>query len=192
MKEQFPLLYFGPTEFYKQVIESKEPIFVKNERYLKQTLRSRCNIYGANGIIQLSIPIQRVSNKRMNLDEVLIDYSSPWQKIHWRSIRSAYGKTAFFEYFSEDIHTLYQEKHESLFAFLNHANNTVFRLIGSDYPEVRLLEPEEIHQVKLDDLAYKNRINSTTEYFQAFSDKHGFIAGLSILDWLFNCGKRLQ
>ncbi len=48
-----------------------------------------------------------------------IDYSSPWNKIHLKSIQSAYQTSPFYEYYADDFNSLYEEMPERLID-LNH------------------------------------------------------------------------
>ncbi len=190
MEPNLPLLYFGPTGFYRDVLSVADATFVNNEKYSKQSLRSRCMIYGANGPIQLSIPVLRNSGQCTLVQDALLDYSSNWQQIHWRSIQSAYGKTPYFEYFADKIEPLYQDRLEKLEDFLVRANQVLFQILGKNFPSVQALEMSVELQKKLDAMADKKTIYPCEKYYQSFSDRHGFVPNLSVLDWIFHCGKK--
>lgn len=191
MDKYYPLLYFGPSGFYRELLHKPHAKFVVNEKYSKQSWRNRCAIYGANGPIQLSIPIVRNSGKKIWINDAKIDYATPWQQIHWRSIKSAYGKTPFFEFFADKIEVLYQDKTENLAEFLAQTNSIVYDILGKTMPQLETIGIDLEIQKILDLKANKNKIYEDESYYQAFSDRHGFIPNLSVLDWFFHCGKML-
>lgn len=55
-----------PSVFYlKQILQYDTIIIEKNENFIKQTYRNRCNIVSANGLISLSIPLIKQNNKEL-------------------------------------------------------------------------------------------------------------------------------
>lgn len=191
MEQFFPLLYFGPTEYYRILAQSENPVWVANERYTKQTLRNRCNIYGANGKIQLSIPVVRPHGKLTSVSESLISYAENWQQIHWRSIKSAYGRTPYFEYFEDKFEALYLEEIEHLQDFLQKANQIVLDISKIKAPMIYNGLIDVDIQKELDAKSEIEFYQLSTPYYQIFEDRHGFMPNLSILDWIFHCGPKL-
>lgn len=169
----------------------ENPLWVINERYSKQTLRNRCSIYGANGKIQLSIPVERTKGKEILLCDAVISYAEPWQQIHWRSIKSAYGRTPYFEYFEDKFEALYQEEIKDLSTFLQKSNQVVLDILKIKPPIIfdQVLDVEI--QKTLDAKSEIEFYNSEAPYYQIFEDRHGFIPNLSVLDWIFHCGNKL-
>jgi hypothetical protein len=191
LEQFFPLLYFGPSEYYRVLAQSENPVWVAQERYTKQTLRNRCNIYGANGKIQLSIPVVRPHGKLTSVSESLISYAENWQQIHWRSIKSAYGRTPYFEYFEDKFEALYLEEIEHLQDFLQKANQIVLDISKIKAPMIYNGLMDVDIQKELDAKSEIEFYQSSAPYYQIFEDRHGFIHNLSILDWIFHCGNRL-
>ena len=171
--------------------QSENPVWVANERYTKQTLRNRCNIYGANGKIQLSIPVVRPHGKLTSVSESLISYAENWQQIHWRSIKSAYGRTPYFEYFEDKFEALYLEEIEHLQDFLLKANQIVLDISKIKAPMIYNGLIDVDIQKELDAKSEIEFYQSSAPYYQIFEDRHGFIPNLSVLDWIFHCGNRL-
>ena len=81
-------VYFPSIDYVAQLI--KQPVtFTLEAHYQKQTFRNRCSIYGANGKLNLSIPIQHTKSSGHQKDqEVKIKWNEKWQQNHWRSLES--------------------------------------------------------------------------------------------------------
>jgi hypothetical protein len=187
----YPLLYFGPTEYYRLLAHEENPLWAIHERYSKQTLRNRCSIYGANGKIQLSIPVKRTKGKEISLSEATISYVEPWQQIHWRSIKSAYGRTPYFEYFEDKFEGLFQEETKELSTFLQKSNQIVLDILKIKAPVIFDQGIDLEIQKTLDTKSESQFYEADKPYYQIFEDRHGFIPNLSVLDWIFQCGTRL-
>ena len=91
MNSVFPVAYFGNLVYFKSLLASKETVFEVHEYFVKQTLRSRCEIQSANGRIQLNIPVTKPHGSKTKMIDVEISYATDWQRIHWKSIESAYA-----------------------------------------------------------------------------------------------------
>lgn len=164
----------------------------QHENFVKQSYRNRCTIYGANGKLDLIIPIVKSKTERTKTKTAKIDYSSNWQKIHWRSIESAYRRSPYFEYYEEKLISFYEQKPELLFDY----NLSLLQFYLKAFQiDKEIIFTEEYHEKyeDMDDLRNHFDPKKAPEfdhphYFQCFETKHGFIKNLSILDLLFNCG----
>jgi len=192
VENNFPLLYFGPMNYYKSILSSNDPTWRVSEKFVKQTLRNRCTVYAANGPVHLTIPVKRVHGATILLSDALIDYSESWQQIHWRTIKSAYGRTPFFEHFEYHFVELYEQKHTKLVDFLLAANDIVFRIFKLKAPEINGNPSTRNLQILLDQRSHVRDYLDHKYYYQIFSGKHGFTPGLSVLDYIFHCGNKLS
>jgi len=111
----FPLLYAAPISYYAQWINNQGPID-KFENFQKQSFRNRCRVYGANGVISLSIPVKTPS-KKINITEVEISNIEPWQRTHWRTLISAYKSSPFFEFYAHLWEPLFNQPYNLLWKF---------------------------------------------------------------------------
>src|SRR5687767_15886504 len=62
----------------------------------------------------LILPLTGLHGK-IAVKDVRIDYTQKWLNNHWRAIQSAYGKAPFFEYYSDDLHTVLFRNHVFLY-----------------------------------------------------------------------------
>jgi hypothetical protein len=174
-------------------MNNSEVLIEKQEGYAKQTFRNRCNIYGPNGKQALVIPVNRKNNTIIT--DVRIDYSSNWNKIHWKSIESAYNKSPFFIYYADYFIPFYSKKYTFLFDLNTELILLVLKLLRS---ETDLLFTKEFNRIYNDKKDYRNNISPKSKsflsdvtngyYHQVFNEKHGFLSDLSIIDLLFNRG----
>ncbi|MEG1635859.1 MAG: WbqC family protein, partial [Rikenellaceae bacterium] len=95
----FSTAYMANVLYYGTILCNGRCTIELNENYTKQTYRNRCTILSANGAINLTVPIVKISGEKMPIKEVKIDYATPWQKLHMRSIMSAYRNSPYFEHY---------------------------------------------------------------------------------------------
>jgi len=186
--------YFGPIQYYSKLVACHEAWLEQDEHYNKQSYRTRCNILGANGSLALSVPVKKPSSNA-HITTVTVDYDTPWQKLHWKSIESAYRSSAFFEYYADELLPFFRKKYTYLLDMNAELHAWVCEQLGidetmkphTDYQEAEGFDDfRAVIHPKVDwsrDAAF-----SPAQYFQVFSDKMGFVPNLSILDLLFNEG----
>jgi hypothetical protein len=186
--------YFPPIR-YISLIHNADKILIENEEnYLKQTYRNRCQIMTSNGISGLSIPVMEGSLRKTPVKDIRIDYSKRWQQVHLGALISSYKSSAFFEYYFEDIEKVILGKPEYLLDLNMNSLKTVLMIAGIKTPVVYTDVFEKINGKNYDfrySLSPKREKPGTIpamEYYQVFSNKFGFISGLSILDLIFNTG----
>lgn len=190
--------YLPSVSYIKKLLHCENVSIEACENYPKQTPRNRTFIYGSNGPLSLTIPVKKKDFFYQATKDIKIDYSTNWQKIHWRSIVSAYNSSPFFMYFDYLFEPFYNKQTSFLLDFnmaqLDVILNNILKL------NISITETKnfELINYNLNDLRYlcscKNFSGLNNEfklekYYQVFAEKHGFIANLSIIDLLFNEGK---
>jgi hypothetical protein len=174
-----------------------EPCLIEQYgNYNKGSYRNRCHILGANGLLRLSIPLAKGKHQQMPVREVRISDHLNWRREHWQSIRSAYGKAPFFDYYADRLAPLFEKKATFLFDMNILFTQTLLELLGQDpllqftesFEEGALgrdfrkgISPKPSHQIP--DPAFH-----PVEYPQAFAERHGFIPNVSVIDLLFCTG----
>jgi len=176
-----------------------------HEHYQKGSIRNRAHIAGPNGIQLLSIPLLKGKHQQTPIQEVRIANHEPWQRQHWRTIKTAYGNAPYFEHYADGLEGFYTRQYEFLFEFnlaliefvlvkklgwkgalgVSVTFNTESLNEASQAPSgLNLCSNAEEHCTRSIGTA------SSTGYPQVFQEKHDFLPNLSILDLLLCCGKR--
>ena len=182
-----PTAYLAPIKYYAILLQAKNCIIEHHEHFIKQSIRNRCEIYGANGKLRLTIPKERKGSSKTIISEIKISYKDDWQKLHWNAIKSAYNSSPFFEYYSNEFEVFYQEKESNLIVFNNKLQEVILDLLQEENNRTATIE--YLNRGNFTDLRNHDFILENPEkYNQVFMEKHGFIPNLSILDLLFNLG----
>lgn len=105
--------YIPGIQFFSTILLFDEIVLESNEYYVKQSYRNRCYILGANKIEMLTVPVID-GNKKILIKDIQIDYQQRWTEIHWRTIKAAYGKAPFFEFFGDYFQQTLQKKPQFL------------------------------------------------------------------------------
>lgn len=156
------------------------------------SLFTRMQILGANGPIQLSIPVQK-PEKNAPLSNIFIDYNQKWQNQHWRSLTSAYGKSPYFLYYESELRAMFEQQPERLVDF-----TLPFSLwLLQQYRKPFRKNPAKLAQssnqpqpktVSLSELGLSDQLPSPVVYPQVFGKE--FVNFLGALDHLFCAGPR--
>lgn len=181
--------YFGPVQWYQKLYRYDQVVIDGEERFQKQTYRNRCLIATTQGVQALTVPV--VHDSKSSISDVLISDHGNWRHLHWQALQSAYGDSAFFEYYEDDLRPFFKENNwERLVDY----NDAICRKVC----ELLDIQPSIVHQSSQDCSDFRLVINPKhpledsefipRKYYQVYQQKHGFLSNLSILDLLFNMG----
>lgn len=188
-----PTAYLPPVAYMSAMAVSALCLLDLREDYARQSWRNRSTIMAANGILNLIVPIH-AEGKSSGTKRV--SGRNAWQRHHWKSIASAYGKAPFFIYYRSLVEVYYARPFGGKLADWNQSLLQV--LLQEFLPDLRM---ETMHgDIKMPgrslDLRSRMSPKSTPPevlrsfpvYQQVFSDRHGFVPNLGILDLVFNLG----
>ena len=189
-------LYFPPIQYFTQILSSSEIYIESKANYVKQTYLNRCEIFAANGKLTLSIPIKKPKTRKIKIEDVELSYDTDWQRLHLKSIESAYRSSAFYEYYIDAFLPFFTKKYKYLFEFNTDLLKTILNELEID---VHINFTDEYYENQFEALDARFKISpknaeniefnvNLPKYYQVFAEKHGFLPNLSILDLLFNEG----
>ena len=178
-----PTAYFPPLAWCRAAAARPGWWWQAAETYQKGGWRNRCRIATANGPKLLSVPLEGGKHQQMPIREVRISYRTDWVRVHEQTIRSAYGRSPYYEHFAEQITAPARRRPPTLWELNTELMAVLTPLLGLPEP------PEPLTEfVPPGSPGYDHPENIPAEYPlypQVFSDRHGFTPGLSVLDALF-------
>ena len=190
MKVLLPLFYLPPISWFSVFLKDEhEIVFEQFESFPKQTYRNRTAIYGANGRLLVIIPVRHNGTRTIN--EIEVSHRDQWERIHWKTIKTAYQRSPYFEYYEDQLEVIFNFKTNSLFEFNLNALKIIQKMLKTNKTHSLTTEyfrnPTEVN--------YREKFSpkkdsefSAEEYYQTFTEKFGFQKDLSIIDLLCNKG----
>lgn len=187
--------YFPNIAHFVAMVKSNSVVLEVCDNYQKQSFRNRTEICAANGKLALSVPVSYSQKNRQLYRDVKIANEDNWQLLHLKSLQSAYSMSPFFEYYIDDLMPLFEKKYDYI---LDLNLKCLEVLIDSLQSEISVskstvFEKETLNKTDFRPLAKRNyQAPNLERYTQVFTNKHGFISNLSILDLLFNEGPNTE
>jgi hypothetical protein len=147
--------------------------------YQKQTYLNRMEVKGPHKIERITIPIIRRELKQSFLDVEII-YGSDEKRRLLQTLRCAYGKSAFFIYYFDELEAILNAN----YTHLHTLNCAVTSWLAVKF---KLPEPQYFESSfnEIEPWFDKSRIVFHSEYYQTFGK---FVPNLSGLDLLMNLG----
>lgn len=182
------------------------------EHYQKQSWRNRCRILAGDGSQDLNIPIVH-DDFGKPISQMRIDWTTDWLTRHKRAIVSAYGTSPYFEYYRDELFEIMDARPSLLLDFNTSILRFLLRKTGiranisltqeflrpgapvlSSFPDSSVPN-SSCGTIDLRNAIHPKRPNAILTdlgldkpYWQVFSDRFGFVKGLSSIDLLFNEG----
>ena len=183
-----PIAYFPSIHYLREYFSEPNTILDIHENFVKQSIRNRCEILTANGVLRLSIPLIHSSGIKIKTKDIRINSGKTWQMNHWRAVKSAYAASPYFEEYEQQINQILLAKDE----FLVDKNDRIFEFLFSvletnkkiTYSTI-YIENAEIDCRKKD---FMNNSYQIDKYQQVFSYGKEFCTNLSMIDLLMNEG----
>jgi hypothetical protein len=140
----------------------------------------------------LSVPLCKGKNEQQKIDDVKISYHEDWVRQHLHSIRSAYGRSPYFEFYYPDVEKLFSKNNKYLFD-LNVDSlllSCKFLGIGNEIGYTSSFQTDEVEESLHQSERHSDVPTDVTfvNYTQVWQEKYNFTPNLSILDLLFCTG----
>lgn len=191
--------YCGPIDYYSWLVN--RPVSIEAySHYERQTFANRCNIMTAGGPLALTVPVVKPPYDTPMCD-VEISYHTDWATLHYRAIESAYRSSPYFDYFREELQTLYQSHPTHLLEWNNCLQSKILSWLGFENLDIVISDHYKkgvnlkndmrtcIHPKKKCVPLHSRCLDP---YYQVFEQRYGFVSCLSILDMLFNIGREAR
>ena len=147
-----PTAYLAPQAWYDAFLTAEEVQIEVQESFVKQTFRNRCLIHDAQGHeVNLTVPVMKVEHKQLTQD-VQISYQQHWQHQHWMALRSAYGKSPYWEYYADYFAPFYERETKWLVELNEGLHDVIVRLLHNKPNEqlARLAHTKTFMQANLE------------------------------------------
>jgi hypothetical protein len=188
-----PMFYLPPVAYFAQLNTYKPDIVIEShEHFPKQTYRNRAQICSPDGALTLTVPVVKGSKLHTDIKDVKISYDFKWQRLHWMGLETCYRRSAYFEYYEDELAPFYQKKFDYLFDYNEQLLQLLLKFVKLPLT-LPYTETYEATYPLLND--YRDIISTKKEfefeqkpYFQVFEERNGFLKNLSIVDLLFSQG----
>lgn len=182
--------YFGTVNYYKTLFQYLNIEFEEYENYQKGSFRNRTPVPGANGVINLSVPLQKGRDQKALFRDIKIDYRENWMVQHIRTLDACYNRAPFYEFYRDSIRDLLNQEETHLMSLDKKLVQWVLKMLKakpviSSTERYSLKVQEEIVDARNSILPGKDLSIDIPEYAQVFEDRIGFKPNMSILDLLF-------
>lgn len=173
--------------------ESRLPLRHSHHRYV---------IDAPNGPVKLTVPLVGSTNAMpVMMKDVLVSEHGNWRHLHWGALFSSYGKSPFFDFIADDLHSIIADGHQKHLLELNMMlHNLIVDFMDLPITTTVATTEQQVEEALQDgaiDLRGKmggkrgDKIAiGNVPYYQMWSQRSGsFTPGLSILDLLMNEGR---
>ena len=189
--------YFPPVQYMAYAKACDALLIEAFENYGKQSYRNRCDIMTANGPMSLSVPVTKGPAPKTLVKDIRVDYSTNWQKLHFKGIESAYKNSPFYDYYVDNLLPFFTRKEKYLLDLNTRVLSELMDILDIRRP-LRLTDdylPAPADTLDLRDVIHPKPSRRRAEipfaakpYHQTFADRFPFAPNLSVLDLLFNTG----
>ena len=186
--------YFGSINYINTLFHFSNIEFEVYESFQKMSFRNRMVLAGSNGLVTLSVPLEKGRDQKQPIRDVRISYSLPWQKQHWRTIESCYNRSPFYEFYRDGLERIFTSRPVYLLDLNRDIQQWLWKVlkVPADFSETSSFQT----QMQENNSDARNRWipknfqsdNCSIRYRQVFEDRIGFQPNLSILDLLFCMG----
>ena len=186
--------YFGSINYINTLFQFSNIEFEVYESFQKMSFRNRMVLAGSNGLVTLSVPLEKGRDQKQPIRDVRISYSLPWQQQHWRTIESCYNRSPFYEFYRDGLERIFSSRPVYLLDLNRDVQQWLWKVlkVPAGFSETSSYQT----QILENSFDARNRWmpknfrsdHGSIRYRQVFEDRIGFQPNLSILDLLFCMG----
>lgn len=181
--------YFGCVNYINTLFQCSNIEFEVCESFQKMSFRNRMVVAGSNGLVHLSVPLEKGRDQKQPLRDVRISYALPWQQQHCRTIESCYSRSPYYEFYRDGLQAIYSRKHLFLIDLNREVRDWLWKVlkIPSGFSETQIFRLEAPGYADLRNRWLPRHFQHKTaalRYQQVFEDRIRFQPNLSILDLL--------
>ncbi len=191
----FSSAYFGPIQYYANLLNGSENIIECFDHYSKQTYRNRTVILSGNGPLALTIPVVKTDGNKTITKDIQIFNQEKWQRLHLRALTAAYQNSPFYEFYIDALMPAFEKE----WKFLLDLNLFTVEVLAQEMEvDIPFSLSEEYMNSATGTQDFRDLISPKSnaiqsnflpqKYHQVFWDRFEFTPNLSILDVLFNKG----
>lgn len=186
--------YFGGINYINTLFQFSNIEFEVYESFQKMSFRNRMVLAGSNGLVTLSVPLEKGRDQKQPIRDVRISYSLPWQQQHWRTIESCYNRSPFYEFYRDGLERIFTSRP----VYLLDLNRDIQQWLWKVLKVPAAFSETSSYQTQMLENTFDARNRwipknfqsdaDPIRYRQVFEDRIGFQPNLSILDLLFCVG----
>jgi hypothetical protein len=191
MNRTFPISYWGSIAYLSEIVQQETVVLECYETFPKQTHRNRFQIVSAQGLLSLTIPVEKSNGSKTLTKDVLIVDDKAVLKKNWKAVVSAYASSPFFDHYELDLEKLFLHPNRNLAIHCSDILSFLFKCWdfktqitfseSFDWREQSLLLSKDYLSTAL--------VQNSPRYDQVlFNPKQAFINNVSCLDLLCNLG----
>lgn len=189
------LQYFPCINAMVDMVDCGIVIWDQDQPFRRSSFRNRMLLPGGNGIVSLSIPLVGGRSVKKPFKNIEIDYSSTWQRDHFRSLDTIYGNSPFYFQYRPSLIEIFDQKPRFLFDWNKICFDWIVQKMKIKLELVQgadqSIDKKDIKERKdfyLPSNHDKIENQPFIKYPQLFEERIGFKPNVSILDLLFNLG----
>ncbi len=122
--------YIPSIEYFAHWLHHSLLTIEHHEHFQKRTWRNKTAILSPDEPLYLTVPLRKGKHQQKLISEVHIAYDEAWINMHLRSLKTAYGKTAYFDEVISGFEDILMLKHERLWDLNMSCLHYITALIG--------------------------------------------------------------
>lgn len=191
MNRTFPISYWGSIAYLSEIVKHDTVILECFEVFPKQTHRNRFQIVSAQGLLSLTIPVEKPNGSRTLTKDISISNDKASLRKNWKAVVSAYASSPYFDHYERELEALFLNPNKNL---VIHCSDILTFFFTSWSLEVNIQYSdsfdwrEQSSELSKDYLSLSS-IENIPEYDQVlFTPDQEFLGNMSCLDLLCNLG----